>query len=600
MTKKTLLVSGSSVVALGIAAMLILSSCGEEAKAPPPPPKPPPVRIDEVKLEPPMPFTDVSATTGVDVVHFTGGFETEEGHSRYLPECMGPGVVLFDMDGDLDLDLFVPNGTTFTEDAKAEEKGAPKSRLYRCDGPFKYTDVTDEWKLDVRGHALGGAAADYDGDGDLDLLVTGWDAMRLLRNEGTRFVDVTEGVGLKTDGWTDKQGNRGPDWSTSAAFFDCDKDGDLDLFVCMYALWCPANDVFESLDGTHKSFAAPAPYEGNTCRLFRNDGSGSFDDITEEAGIPVRDPTTKSLKAKALGVALWDFNGDGYLDIVVANDGEPNFLFLSAGPAKFTERGFVSNIAYDEDGRTRAGMGIDATDFYNDGRVGIPIGNFAREPVSLYVQGQGTRFTEESQRTSISQFTQSVLTFGVKWGDMDLDGYPDLVIANGHLEPHIQKVKQQIPYAQKVKLLRNLGKFFQDWTPACGDLEARPLVGRGLALADLDGDGDLDIVVGNNGGRVRFLRNDMAIGHHWLRVRLVGKAPNTHALGAMIIVQSNGVTHRRLVVTGGSYASQGDLVQTFGLGKTDKVDTMTVIWPDGTRQDVKVDAVDRVITVKQG
>ena len=599
MKNKPLLATSGSLIVIGIISMLALQSCGDEEAAPPPPPKPPQPKIGEVKLEPAHPFADVSADSGVDLVHFTGAFETSAGDSRYLPECMGPGVVLFDMDGDQDLDLFVPNGSTFSDDPRAAEHADVRSRLYRCDGPFQYTDVTDQWKVDIRGQTLGGAAADYDGDGDLDLLTTGWDALRLLRNEGGRCVDVTEGVGRTTDGWTDKRGKKGPDWSTSAAFFDCDNDGDLDLFVCMYALWAPENDVFESLDGTHKSFAAPAPYQGNTCRLFRNDGKAAFEDITEEAGIPVKDPATGGLKAKSLGVALWDFNADGFLDIVVANDGEPNFLYLSAGPGRYVERGFVSNIAYDEEGRTRAGMGIDATDFYNDGKVGVPIGNFAREPVSLYVQGKGTRFTEESQRTSISQYTQSVLTFGVKWGDMDLDGLPDLVISNGHLEPEIQKVKQQVFYRQPIKLLRNLGKYFRDWSPACGDL-TDPIVGRGLALADLDGDGDLDIVAGNNGGKVRFLRNDIAVGHHWLRIRLVGKAPNTQGIGAMIHVTAAGLTQRRLVVTGGSYASQGDLVQTIGLGDSTSVDEVTVTWPDGSKQDVEVDRVDQVITVTQG
>ncbi len=588
--------SGLTVITL----TFVLAACGEDEVEPPPPPKPPPsVPVDDRPLEPALPFHDASGGSGVDLDHFTGGFMTEAGgHSRYLVECMGPGVVLLDMDGDGDLDLFAPNGSTFPQDPKLAARGSPRSRLYRCEGPFRYSDVTDEWKLEIRGHALGGTAADYDGDGDVDLLVTGWDCTRLLRNDGTRFTDVTAEAGLVTPGWTDRSGVKGPDWSTSATFFDCDEDGDLDLFVCMYARWCPENDVMETLNGRDKSFAAPTPYDGNTCRLYLNDGDGKFQDRTDVSGVTVVDQDGYP-KAKALGVALWDFNGDERLDLVVANDGAPNFLFLSREPGRYKDSAVAAAIAYDEDGRTRAGMGIDAVDIYNDGGVAVPIGNFSGEPVSLYLK-TGHAFKESSQAKNISASTQAVLTFGLKCADMDLDGLQDIVLANGHLEPEIQEVKAAIRYRQRLRILRNLGNYFRDWTDACGPGLDDPFVGRGLAVADLDGDGDLDLIAGDNGGRTRLLRNDQQTGNHWLRVRLVGKSPNTQAIGAWISLVANNQSQRRLVTTASSYASLGELTQTFGLGGSTSVDSLTIRWPSGETQEVKVTAVDREIVIKQG
>jgi hypothetical protein len=541
---------------------------------------------------PPIPFVDVTAEAGLDWVHSTGGFAHDDGSpSRYLPECMGPGVVLFDADGDGDMDIFVGNGSPFPG-APGSATPQTTSRFFRCIGPFRYEDATEEVGLALTGQTLGGAAADFDGDGDTDLLVTGWGTLHLMRNDGGRFTDATAELGLVTPGWVDAHGHAGPDWSTSAAWFDMDGDGDLDPFICMYARWCPANDVFDTLNGKDKSFAIPRKYQGSTCRLFANDSDKGFRDVTEEAGI-------LSTKAKALGVALWDFNGDGVLDIVVANDSEPNFLYLSQGKGRFRESALVANIAYDEDARTRAGMGIDAADYLNDGSVGIPIGNFSGEPVALYRQGDSARFTDITQRVGISAATQPALTFGLKWGDMDLDGLQDIVLANGHLEPEIQQVSASITYRQPPMLLRNLGFFFRDWNPAAGLPFQTPIVGRGLALADLDGDGDLDLVISENGGPLRFLRNDQATGHHWLRVHLEGRGKNREAIGSWATLESGGTVHRRLVHTGSSYASQSEFTVTFGLGKETEVSRLTVTWPDGLTQDVPVPGVDRVLRVRR-
>ncbi|MAG58985.1 MAG: RNA-binding protein [Planctomycetes bacterium] len=581
------------VVALIALILVILRGCDEEKETRP--------EIDSDKFIPgvpaprafkyEIPFTD---DAGIDFVHFTGSFvDAKGGNSRYLPECMGPGVVLFDADGDEHLDLFVANGTTYASDPQRTERGHPTSRFFRGLGDLKFADATKEVGLALELQGTGGAAADIDSDGDQDLLITGWGGLRLFRNDGTRFTDVTANAGLATRPWTDKGGHQGPDWSTSAAFFDCDRDGDLDLFVCNYAKWCPANDVFDSVNGIDKSFAIPRKYEGNTCRLFRNDGQGVFEDVTEQSGI-----LSKRGKAKSLGVALWDFNRDGILDIVVANDAEPNFLYLSTGPGRYEERAQRGNIGYDENGRTRAGMGIAAADYLNDGVAGIPIGNFAGEPVALYrQQGESARFRDVTQQVGVSGPTQKLLTFGLLWADLDLDGLQDIVLANGHLEPDIQEVKPMIPYRQRLTLLRNMGRSFRDWTNAAGPGFRAPLAARGLATADLDQDGDLDLVVGDNASGIRILRNDQDTGHHWLRVELTGKKPNLDAIGAMVVLEADGITQRRLVHTGSSYASQSELVVTFGLGRCTKIDQLTVVWPDGKRQVVPGASVDRVVMV---
>ncbi len=549
---------------------------------------------------PPAPFAEIHAEAELDFRHATGGFRFDDGgESRYLPECMGPGVVLFDPDGDGDEDIFVPNGCAFP--GRSELAPVPTARWYENQGGFRFADRTEAVGLAITAYGMGGAAADYDGDFDQDLLVTTWGGPRLFRNErgeggdgGLRFVEVTQEAGLATPGWTDAKGRTGPEWATAAAFFDADQDGDIDLYVANYVKWSPEVDVFTTIDGVRKSFTIPDRYEGCAGRLFLNEGAGRFRDATAGSGID-------RAHGKSLGVAVWDFDDDGRLDLAVSNDTQPNFLFLNRGGGRFEEAGLKWGIAYDENARTRAGMGIDAAEYRNDGVVGVPIGNFANEPVALYRREAPGMFRDVTQQAGVAAVTQLALTFGVLFADVDLDGFQDLVLANGHLEPEIAKVQKEVTWAQAPILLRNLGTGrFADWGAEAGPPFSTPIVGRGLATADLDGDGDLDVVLSTNGDRLRLFRNDGDTRHNGLRVRLRGRPPNTDALGAWITLEAGGRTQRRLVRTGSSYLSQSELVQTFGLGAATTVDRLEVRWPSGTETTLTaVSELDRVLTLSE-
>lgn len=518
-------------------------------------------------------FTDVTEAAGIDFVHETGAFG-----NKWMPETMGSGGGFLDYDNDGWPDIFLVNSAEWPGHESGNPKPTPKLYRNRGDpgsGPGQaptFEDVTTRAGLTFSIYGMGAAFADYDGDGDTDLYVTAVGDNKLLRNDGGRFTDVTRAA--RVLGNSDQPGSS-PAWSTGAAWVDVDRDGWLDLFVANYVQWTPETDLYTTRDGKTKSYATPQGYQGETCRLYRNIRGQRFEEITEEAGV-LND------EGKSMGVAIADFNDDGWPDIVVSNDTQPNFLYVNNGDGTFTDQAIQAGIGYDENGRARAGMGIDVADVANDGNLAIAIGNFSKEPLSLYTQiGSGELFQDRAGAARLTRPSLLALTFGVHFVDLDLDGYLDLVAANGHIEPEINAVQQDITFAQKPQVFRNRQGHFVDVGDQAGPAFTEPIVARGMASADIDHDGDLDVLFTTNGGPAKLLRNDTAgKSAHWLRLRLQGEAPNLQAIGAAVTVWSGGMAQRRIVRTGSSYLSQSDVsTLVFGLGDATQADSILVRWP---------------------
>lgn len=524
--------------------------------------------VDAMKEEqtgpPEILFTDVTPLSEIDFVHQTGAFG-----QKWMPESLASGCLVFDYNQDGLLDILFLNGT-FWQGHEADGD-APTPHLYRNRGGMKFEDVTARAGLNIAFYGMGGTAGDYDGDVDLDLYLTSVGDNRLLRNENGRFVDVTAKAGVAGGVWETDNGKREPEWSTSAAWVDVDQDGWIDLFVGNYVQWSSETDLFASIDGENKSYATPQEYRGLSARLYRNLGDGTFEDISEVAGVYNPD-------GKTMGVAVSDYDGDGDPDIVVTNDTQPNFLYKNAGDGTFEDVALTAGVAYDEAGRARAGMGVDVANVDASGRVGIAIGNFSRESLSLYVQTYEDLFIDFAGKKRIATPTLLPLTFGVAFVDVDLDGYSDIVCVNGHLEPEINRVQKEINYRQRPLLFWNDGTTkFVDVSEAVGTGFERAIVGRGLAYGDLDNDGDIDLVIVENGGTPVLARNDTEP-RNALRVRLIGEAPNTMALNSKVRVVADGRSSEHMVRTGSSYMSQSETVLTFGMGSSTIADSVVVSW----------------------
>ena len=503
-------------------------------------------------------FTDATAAAGIDFEHHNG-----RSGKKLLPETLGPGVAFFDCNQDGWPDLYFANSRPFTEGG-----AGPLGKLYVNNGDGTFRDETRAAGLAQSFYGMGAAAADYDNDGDVDLYVTAYGPDRLYRNKGgCTFEETAAAAGIVN-----------PDLASSAAFLDYDKDGRLDLFVDNYVKWTAEEDLWCTLDGSTKAYCTPESYAGAASKLYRNKGDGTFQDVSTAAGIG--DP-----RSKALGIAVLDFNRDGWPDLFQANDTEPNKLYQNNGDGTFSDIGLTAGVAFGEDGRARGAMGVDAADYDGSGREHLVVGNFSNEMVNLFHNEGNGLFVDEAPSSGVGQASLLSLTFGAFFVDYDLDGDSDIFLANGHLDEEIQNVQPKVTYAQPPQLFRNLGQGrFELSGPEVGDQLSRPIVARGAAHADYDRDGDQDIVVTTNNGPAYLFRNDGGNANSHLRIMLRGVDSNRGGLGAVVVVRSDTGVQRKMLRSGSSYLSQSESALTFGVGRDLMIDAVEVEWPSGKKQ----------------
>jgi hypothetical protein len=518
-------------------------------------------------------FSDVTGQAGIRFTHNSG-----RAGKKFLPETLGAGCAFFDADGDGWPDILLLNGKDWSPRGRKS-----LSALYRNNHNGTFTNIIAGSGLDVEMYAMGVAIGDFDNDGRDDVYITALDGDHLFHNEGGgKFRDVTAASGIHN-----------ANFGTSAAWLDYDRDGKLDLFVANYVQWTPAGDLWCSLDGATKSYCTPESYKGTSCKLYHNLDGGKFEDVSQKAGIA--EPTSKSL-----GVTVFDYNSDGWPDIFVANDTQPNKLYRNNKNGTFTEEGMAAGVAFGEDGVARGAMGTDAGDYDRSGRAHLLVGNFSNQMLGLY-HNEGTGlFVDEAPSSTVGRASLLTLAFGVFFFDYDLDGYPDIFAANGHIEEEIGRVQPKVQYKEAPLLFHNLGKRrFENVSAAMGQAFNRAIVARGAAYADIDHDGDLDILISTNHGPAYLFRNDGGNRNKWLTVRLVGTKSNRDGIGAVVRVESASGKQWSTVHSGGSYCSQSDLALTFGLGKDAAVTALEIEWPSGTKQRLANIAADQFVTVEE-
>jgi len=521
-------------------------------------------------------LVDVTLQAGIQFHHNSGAYG-----GKLLPETLGSGCAFLDYDGDGWQDIILINGM----DWPGHKRQRTTLRLYRNNRNGTFSDVTRKAGLDVEVYGMGVAVGDYNNDGFPDILVTSVGQNRLFRNTGKgTFLEVTRSSGLA--------GRQG--FSTSALWFDFDRDGLLDLFVCNYVKWSPEHDVFCSLDAKHKSYCTPEAYRGETCWLFRNRGDGTFEDVTAKSGL-------FDSSSKSLGAAIVDYDRDGWPDLLVANDTQPNKLYRNMHDGTFKDVAVEAGIAFSAEGKARAGMGVDVADFNNSGTVGVAITNFDNEMTGLYRAVGNGIYEDVSMQAGIGLASKNSLGFGCAFLDGNLDGALDLLVANGHIDETVRNIRGNVGYAQPPQFFLNDGKGkFRDVASELGTEFNQPKVGRGLAYGDFDRDGDLDILMTTNNGPAFLFRNDQSSGNKSIRFRLVGTKSNHDAIGAAVRIFHGGGAQLRLVKSGSSYLSQSELPVTFGLGRQDGIERAVINWPSGRVEEFKSLAAGRTYECVEG
>ncbi len=530
---------------------------------------------------PPGNFTDVTAASGVHFQHVASHTS-----KKYLPESMGSGVALFDYDNDGRLDIFLVNGAPLsdpTPKGSIPQKAGPKdwNRLYHQKSDGSFEDVTEKAGLQGVGYGMGVAVGDYDNDGYEDLYVTAYGGNKLYRNNGNgTFTDITT-----------KSGTGGSGWSTSAAWVDLDNDGLLDLVVLRYLHW----DFDDIWCGEHKegyrAYCHPDTFKAIPPLVYHNDGNGRFTELAQKMGL--------AAPGKGLGIAIADYDRDGRIDIFVANDSMPEFLYHNKGNGTFEEKGLLSQVAVDEDGRTYAGMGVAFDDFNNDGLPDLIVADLANQGYAVYQNEGDGSFNYTTRTSGIGQMTLLHSGWGVRLMDYDNDGWKDLLIAQGHVLDTIDLTSPQLHYRETMLLARNTGSGFVDISRQSGSPFQQAWAGRGLAAGDLDNDGRMDAVVTENGGPAHILRNETKTQNHWLTLSLVGHKSNRDAIGAVVKVVTPNLSQYATVTTAGSYLSSSDKRVHFGLGSAALAELIEVRWPSGIKQVLKEIHSDQILSVDE-
>jgi len=506
--------------------------------------------------KPAVSFQEVpSATSGITWVH-------NNAHSpeHYLPETVGAGCAFLDYDNDGWMDIYLVNSGA----CDFYSPSAPlKNALYHNNHDGTFTDVTDKAGVAGGRFGMGVAVGDYDGDGWPDLYVTDYGRNILYHNnkDGT-FSDVTEKAGVAAQGW-----------STCAVWFDYDNDGKLDLFVSSFVFFDKSQNMYCTDEATSRRYyCVPRLFKPMPSHLFHNNGDGTFTDVSKESGIA-------AYPGKSFGAVATDVNNDGLMDLFIANDTMPNFLFINKGTGKFEEQGLAAGVAYSDSGKPRSGMGVDAADYDGDGWQDLFVANIDQEFFSLYHNQHDLTFTDEPGE--IGPATQLLSGWGLKFFDYNNDGFPDLLLVNGHPDDFIEMRVSRVKYKEPALLFENTGKGFKNVSSTSGAVFAKSFSGRGLAVGDFDNDGDLDVLISNNGEAPVLLRNDGGNRNNWLGLQLVATRSNPAAAGAIIAWEAGGLKRRRLKTAGGSYLSSSDPREVLGLGSASRIDSVEIRWPSG-------------------